>query len=263
MLPTHLRSTSDEIRSHLNHAFVARDIASSLISIDVDSPAGTARALMRAKGFDAVGVRTQGVVTHYVEAHAITGPSIDDEICEIADEKVIAETTSLRTVVTLLEQEPRLFVRSLGQIGGIITRADLQKVTIRMWLFGVLSLIEMQMMRVILQRYPNDSWKLHLKPEALSKAEEIHRDRARRDLETSLADCLAWSTKARLVCAVDDVRIALGFVSKGKGSRMFSRLQALRDRLAHAHVLITGSDRDPCVLGREAEALLDRFEALA
>ena len=61
----------------------------------------------------------------------------------------ISETASFADVVLGLADSPRLFVRVLGAVGGIITMSDLQKPPVRMWLFGMITLLEMRMSRLI------------------------------------------------------------------------------------------------------------------
>ena len=61
-----------------------------------------------------------------------------------------------------LADSPRLFVRVLGAVGGIITMSDLQKPPVRMWLFGMITLMEMRMTRLIELQCQGGTWKQYL-----------------------------------------------------------------------------------------------------
>ena len=82
----------------------------------------------------------------------------------------------LADVVFGLAKSPRLFVRVLGTVGGIITMSDLQKPPVRMWLFGMITLIEIRISRLIEQMCPGDSWKQHVSEGRLQKAEALWRN---------------------------------------------------------------------------------------
>ncbi len=69
---------------------------------------------------------------------------------------------------------------SAAQIAGVITRYDLQKAPVRMWLFGMLTLIEMRMTSQIEERYPGEAWSEYLSPARLAGARKLLQERRRR-----------------------------------------------------------------------------------
>ena len=101
-----------------------------------------------------------------------------------------------------LAQAPRLFVRVLGAVGRIITRSDLQKPPVRMWLFGMITLVEMRMSRLIEQLSTDESWREFLSAGRLQKAEAMLEERRRRSQNLQLIDCLQFSDKARSLPAM-------------------------------------------------------------
>jgi hypothetical protein len=96
----------------------------------------------------------------------------------------VASEAPLRDTVIALGERPRVFVTSLGAVGGIITRADLQKPPVRMWLFGLITLVEQALGMLIRARYPDGSWAERLSPSRLQRAERFQ---AERELRNSLA----------------------------------------------------------------------------
>lgn len=70
------------------------------------------------------------------------------------------DSDSLLHAAEVLGNRGWIFVRFLGLPSGIVTHGDLQKAPIRMWLFGLISLLEMQMLRRIQNlRDDNDWWR--------------------------------------------------------------------------------------------------------
>ena len=65
------------------------------------------------------------------------------------EDTLIPNSTSITEVVLRLDRFPRLFVRSLGTVAGVVTRADLQDPPVRMWLFGMITVLEMRFLHLI------------------------------------------------------------------------------------------------------------------
>ena len=84
-----------------------------------------------------------------------------------------SRSTCLPTLVRLLNERPRVFVTSLGRVGGIATRSDLRKPPVRMWLFGMITIVEMGLTRLIETRFPEEGWKDLLSASRLEKAEAL------------------------------------------------------------------------------------------
>ena len=58
------------------------------------------------------------------------------------DTQVVLDTSPLPDLVLRLREHRRLFVSIFGRIGGIVSRTDLDKPPVRMWLFGMVTLVE-------------------------------------------------------------------------------------------------------------------------
>ena len=96
---------------------------------------------------------------------------------------VLAESTPLVDVVLALADSPFAFVRVLGEVGGFVTREDLQDPPVRMWLFGMVTIIELYYRRMIEQHLPDGEWKRYLSDARVAKAEELLEERRRRGSE--------------------------------------------------------------------------------
>ena len=83
---------------------------------------------------------------------------------------MLLPTTPLTEVIQALSETPLVFVRSLGQVGGMITRGDLQDPPVRMWLFGLVTAIELRFHDLIEEHLPEAAWAQYLSPERTGKA---------------------------------------------------------------------------------------------
>ena len=71
--------------------------------------------------------------------------------------------------------------------------SDLQKPPVRMWLFGMITLIEMRISRLIEQMCPGDSWKQYVSQSRLQKADALLEERRRRNQSLELIHVIVHS----------------------------------------------------------------------
>jgi hypothetical protein len=247
----------DAVRRVFTEAFTARDIAEPLASFDADASAAAVRTVMGARGHDVVGIRREGRIAGYVEKDRLGEGACGQYLQEFEEKAVLEDGAPLLNVLTRLQEIPFAFVGVLGSVGGIITRADLQKPPVRMWLFGVLTLIEMRCTSLIEEHCPAGSWKQYLSEARLQKAQALLDERRRRNQALELLDCLQFSDKGQVVARHEEIRKRTVFASRRQTDETIKRLEQLRNNLAHAQDIIvsdwqTIAQLCDFVLGHEA-----------
>jgi signal-transduction protein with cAMP-binding, CBS, and nucleotidyltransferase domain len=150
-------STLESLRRVFTEGFVARDTAEPLVSFDASTPAAEAVALMTQRNFDVVSVRREGTAVGYVERTDLCTATCGETVRPISEATTLSETASLADVVLSLVDSPRLFVKVSGTLGGITTMSDLLKPPVCMWAFGMITLIEMRVTRLIELKCQGDS----------------------------------------------------------------------------------------------------------
>src|SRR5690606_17274967 len=115
---------------------------------------------------------------------------------------------------------------------GIVTYADLNKPVIRMYFFGLVSLLEIHFSFWIAQHYGGDSWQDSLAKKRLDAAKEVQDKRRARGQEIELRDCLQFADKRDLVLEKDELREQFEFGSKKAGERFLKKAEELRNALA-------------------------------
>jgi hypothetical protein len=143
-----------------------------------------------------------------------------------------------------------------------VTRGDLQKAPMRMWLFGLISLFEMQMLRLIREYYPDELWTKIISRKRLKEARKILKDRCKRNEKIDLADCLQFCDKKNILLSNENLLKGSGFESKTKGAKLLKKLENLRNNLAHSQDIITGNWPEIVDLTGRAEIVLRKLEKL-
>jgi hypothetical protein len=238
-------------------AFVVHDIAEPLVSFDDFALSEQVLTKMKAGQFEVVGVRRNGRVEGYVEMTDLGSGQCADAMRPFVDDQVVSSELSLPDLVLRLRKHRRLFVSVFGRVGGIVSRADLDKPPVRMWLFGMVTLVEMRFTRLIEHLCPDDSWKQFLSDSRIQKAEQLLQERNRRNQSLKLLDCLQLSDKAQIVARNPQLREMTRFQSRRQVEENAKMLEKLRNNLAHCQEL-SPDDWDAIVeLSENLDRVLD------
>lgn len=256
-----LKSSLGDLRRLFARTITLRDIAEPLVSFDHSLPAADVRMFMEQREYDVVGIREHGVVTGFVSQSDLAADNAGIRQRAFSSTDVLPDTEDLQSAFEALRERRHIFIRVLGHVGGIVTRGDLQKAPVRLWLFGLVSLLEMQMLRIVRERFPRDSWTPLLTRERIGGAKRVFAERRRRREESDLSDCLQLGDKATILMKDRELFARSGFASKRALETFFKEVSLLRNALAHANDILSG--RWPALVDIviNLEALLERLES--
>jgi hypothetical protein len=245
------------LRRVFQQAFVVHDIAEALVSFDDSASAEAVQNFMESKRFEVVGIREAGHILGYVERDELDIGRCGDYARPFDDAQVVSDSLPLHDLILRLRESRRLFVSVFGCVGGIVSRSDLQKPPVRMWLFGMVTLIEMRLSRLIEQFCSDGEWKEFLSRGRLQKAEEFLQERRRRNQDLTLLDCVQLSDKAQIVARNVKLREMTRYDSRNQLEKAAKMIEKLRNNLAHSQDIIA-SDWDTIVaLSESLDAVLD------
>jgi hypothetical protein len=232
--------------------FTAKDIAGELHVFDDDRPAQQAFANMQRAGLAVAGVLHDGSVRGYILS---SEPEGDWGNCtrDIAPGQVVAPEASLTDVIHILTMRDWCFVSLAGEPAGVIGRQDIQKPIVRMWLFGMITLIELSMAERIGSLWPDNAWTGLITPARLQKASVLYEERRRRNHDCTLIDCLQLADKAQILMREKELLAAFDFKTAGAAKRVIKDLEALRNNLAHAQDIVTDNWAQIVRLARRIE----------
>jgi hypothetical protein len=239
-----------------------RDIAEPLLSFDAWTQAGIVRALLEVQGQRVVGIREDGRICGYILTEELGDGSCGDFMRPFDEDLVLSDHTPLVDLVPALVDSPHAFVRVLGDVGGIVTREDLQDPPVRMWLFGIVTIIEMYYLRMIEQHLGDGEWRKYLSPGRIAKAEARLEERQRRNQNPSLLDCLQFGDKAQIVSRDEALRNQAGFQSRKRADRATKMLEGLRNNLAHTQDIVSWDWETIVVLAENIDQLLKWDQSL-
>ena len=256
-----LKSSIDDLREIFEKGIKARHITEPLCSFDESAIAQDVKKFLDKKDYDVVGVRTNGIINGYACRGDLAEGQLYKYFKEFDLRELLPDTASIPEVLKVIIDFNHVFILSFGRVAGIITRGDLQKVPIRMWLFSLLSLIEMQMLRIIRERFPENSWDKLISTGRKEKVEELFRERKKKNEEIDLVDCLQFCDKYTIVSKTEDLLEKLQY-GKKEFCTLLKNLKMLRDNLAHAQDIITANWPSIINLSKIAEEFLKRCETI-
>jgi len=229
---THFRRTFTEL-------FTARDIAEGLLSFDAGASCIEVKKTLERRHQDVASLRIKGAVQGYVRLADLGETDCTDCLRHFTSDQVITGSASFVDVIQVLTRHDYCFVTTLGQVAGIIRRDDINKPMVRMWLFGIVTLVEMTMVRLIQEHFAGESWQPLVSASRLEKARTLQEERLRRNQFCELIDCLQLSDKGQILMQNAEILMLLGFDSKGAAKRIVKELESLRNHLAHAQDIVT------------------------
>ncbi len=239
-IPDRSPAPQEHLQRVFMRAFTAGDVAEPVRSFDAARSSDAIREHMVELDLLVAGVRREGAVAGYVLLYDLVGGTCGDAMREFRADQTVGRGASLSSVIEGLTRHEHVFVTLLdGDVGGVITKSDIQKPVVRMWLFGMITITEMNVVNRIRDLFPDDAWREHLTPARLARAEDLYEERQRRDQRGTLLECLQFSDKAEILLSLDSEVAAYGFASRKEAKRVVKQLESLRNNLAHAQDIVT------------------------
>ena len=231
--------SNEGVRRMFAEIFSAKDIAEPLLSFDAGMPEGALADAAWRLNAEVVGLREAGAVRRYANRERAESGAGKAVIRPFGKDQVLSGDAMLSDVIEVLTRHEYCFVRSMGQIAGVITKGDMQKPIARMWLFGMVTLIEMELVGRIKRLWPDEGWKRFVGEARLEKARVLQQERVRRGRQCDLLDCLQLSDKAQILQEDAQQMEEFGFASKRAAKSAAKELESLRNNLAHAQDIVT------------------------
>jgi hypothetical protein len=247
----------DGVRRLFTEGFQVADVAGPLASFDAETPGPAVAAVLDRDGLTVAGVRRGGRVAGFVGRDGLGQGPCGVAAKEFGPAARLAGSAPLSAAVRVLAVEPRAFVTAFGEVAGVVTRDDLQKPPGRMWLFGMVTMIELRYTRMIAELCPGEGWREYLSEGRLKKAEELMAERRRRHRAVGLLDCLQLSDKGTIVARNEAVRGRTVFTSRRQAEDGIRLLEGLRNNLAHAQDVVSADWEAIVQLSGHLDRVLD------
>jgi hypothetical protein len=159
---------------------------------------------------------------------------VRDHVKPLTKDRLIADSTPLADIFSVLSSQPHMFVLIGPEVRGIVTRADLNKPPVRVYLFGLISLLEMHLTYWIGQYLRNDSWTEYLTAGRLQKANDLLQQKKRHNDDVGLIDCTQLSDKLRIATRSGAIVQHMSVPCSRRKRKTLGSAERLRNLLAHS-----------------------------
>jgi len=230
--------TKHHLVRHFTESFTAQDIAEPVRSFDIDKPCNVIQPLMAQQQLDIACLRDKGKIIGYVRRDDLKEGCCGDHLRPFRQGQVLPSDSTFSDIIHVLTLHQYGFVRLFDDVVGYVSRSEINKPVVRMWLFGIITFVEMEFTQMIQEYYPDESWQGFLTEKRLTKALELQQERQRRNQHCNLLDCLQLSDKGQIVIRNPEFLELLDIGSKSVAKRVTRELESLRNNLAHSQDIV-------------------------
>jgi hypothetical protein len=128
-----------------------------------------------------------------------------------------------------------------------------------MWLFGILTVAELEFTERIRQKWPEDAWAGLISRQRIERAKQLRAERERRKEKRQLLDCLQLSDKIEILISNPAELSALGIPSATAARRASNEIESLRNSLAHAQDFVEQNWPQVVRLARRIHQIADEL----
>jgi len=217
----------------------AKSIFEPLLCCPADSKANDTKEALKIRDFDIAGVKKTegGEVIGYVVKSELENGEVNNYLKVIDTELLISDSTPIANIFTILTSRAYVFVLYGKHIVGIITRADINKPPVRIYLFGIISLFEMHLNSWINHFYPDNLWHHKITAGRMEKAQEIYELRKGNNQDLSLLECLGICDKRDILSKSEEFLNEFN-VSEDRFHSLVEQSEIIRNELAHSQYSI-------------------------
>ncbi len=232
----------DDVVAVLDTGITAKSIASPIASSAPQSDRKTreVRGYMKKNSFDRAAIAQSSNIVGYVNADELgTFPGDDPiglHVRPFEPDLLVSDGTPLPVVLQRMKNQTTIFVVGSDGIDGIITQADLEKQCMRVYLFGLVSLLEQELCRSMEElSYQTVRAAIQSGP-AQDRFERDFGQKRMAGEELAPVYYTTLGTKRDLVLSVEKYWKPLGSI-KREAAQKLSSVLTLRNALDHVNLL--------------------------
>ncbi len=234
-----LKHNLSDFRKIFERDITVRDIATfDLCTCTYNDNAISIKAKMKRDNFDVLPmVGENGFIESYVKRKALGEGLCCDYAESILPTQLISDSAPLINLLNIMRSKKYLFVMRVNKVEGIVTRADLQKLPVRIFIFGLITLLEMHFSNMIRIHFKRNVWLKYLSRYRKEKVCKLYKNSKKYNNEIDLVECLCLYDKITIISSTHELMRKLNIESNKKHFKMFLKsVGQLRNKLAHAHV---------------------------
>lgn len=189
----------EDLRNIFEHKINAIHIAEELQSVQFDADSVQLKKIMESKDFDIYDINDGNLINGYIEIAALKGGNCNKYFQSFTSSDLIADSTPLKDILPLLKYKSRIFVLYGTEVKGISIISNLQKLTVRLFLFDLISFLEIKITNLILLIYPDDNWEPLIFNNNFNFAKKRLQKLEDKNEHLELVDSLVFSDKIKIL----------------------------------------------------------------
>jgi predicted transcriptional regulator len=227
-------TTFKELQSLFINNITTKYIFEPIYSCKLTDNSKQVRKILEKRGFDIVGVTDENrKIIGYAKKTELNHGIVKQFVHNIEIHQIISVSTPISQLLNIFYDNSFVFVLENNLVNGIVTRADINKPIVRIYLFGIISLFEMHLNFWINNYYPNSSWIKIIKKERLEEAIKIYELRKGKNEELSLLECTQLGDKKTVLKSTPDFLKNFD-LSKRQTEKFLRNIEKIRNELAHS-----------------------------
>lgn len=186
------------------------------------------------KDFDTLGVldENQNKIGYIIHKELIDG-KISHYVRPFEYEILISDSTPISDLLDILYDREYVYVLEKNSIEGIVTRADINKPIVRIYLFGIISLFELHLNYWINKNNSEDEWLEKLTENRIIVAQEIYNQRKGNNSQLTILECIQICDKKSILLKTESFLESFDY-SKTKFKDLLENSESIRNELAHS-----------------------------
>jgi len=200
----------------------------------LDDVAIDVRKTLEDRDFDVIGVINENEdVFGYALREELEDYEVSKFTHKIELENIVSDSTPIIQLLNILSVKSYSFVVESNKIVGIVTRADINKPIVRIYIFGIISLFELHLNFWINEYHKHESWKDKITENRFNETNELFSKRKGNNEELTLLECLQFCDKRDILKNTNDFIGQFNF-SKKAFERLLKDTEKIRNELAHS-----------------------------
>jgi hypothetical protein len=224
-----------DVRELFSSGITVKSIYEPLKSCPIKAYASELKRELERRDFDLAGVIDEHKnVIGFIKTNQLGRGRVSDYVEAFNSSHLISDSTPIPELYAELLEHKYLFVLSGAKIHGIVTLSDLNKPPNRIYVFGIISLLEMHLTYWINKCFPDEQWLRMISENRLEMARQLFEEKSAKNQELDLVNCLQFSDKKMIVAKSSALRSKLSIGNRKSVLDKLKHAEAVRNNIAHS-----------------------------
>lgn len=186
------------------------------------------------RDFDTLGVVDENEnKIGYIIHHDLKDGEISNYLRSFEPSLLISDSTPISDLLDILSEKEYVYVLDKNSIEGIVTRADINKPIVRIYLFGIISLFELHLNYWIKKNHEEREWLEILPENRKMAAQAIYEQRKGKNSQLTLLECIQFCDK-KTILTKTNLFLETFQYTKNKFKDILENSEKIRNELAHS-----------------------------